>query len=166
MSMVLLQFVNCDPGFFYQVFDPEQPLGLPVASNLYNYHVPSPSLHYNPYLPQVAVTYTLKGCTNNLGIEVPCYLGPTIMPLVGENPEKETVEIEDVVNFEDAIDPEIVQDTPIEKGAVIEARRKRDADPYYLGYGLTSHYGYYPYTYGYGYRFGCRNYLGVLVPCA
>ena len=163
MSMVLLQFVDCDPAFFYQVFDPEQPLGLPVASNLYNYHVPAPSLYYTPHLAHVAVPYAMKGCTNNVGIALPCYLGPTITPLVGENPQKETVEIEDAVNFEDAIDQEIMQ---LRKGAVIEARRKRDADPYYLGYGLTGHYGYYPYTYGYGYRFGCRNYLGVLVPCA
>ena len=163
MSMVLLQFVDCDPAFFYQVFDPEQPLGLPVASNLYNYHVPAPYLYHTPHLAHVAVRYAMKGCTNNIGIAVPCYLGPTIMPLVGENPQKETVEIEDAVNFEDAIDQEIIQ---LRKGAVIEARRKRDADPYYLGYGLTGHYGYYPYTYGYGYRFGCRNYLGVLVPCA
>ena len=161
--MVLLQFVDCDPAFFYQVFDPEQPFGLPVASNLYNYHVPAPSLYYTPHLAHVAVPYAMKGCTNNVGIAVPCYLGPTITPLVGENPQKETVEIEDAVNFEDAIDQEIIQSR---KGAVIEARRKRDADPYYLGYGLTGHYGYYPYTYGYGYRFGCRNYLGVLVPCA
>ena len=166
MSMVLLQFVNSDPGFFYQVFDPEQPLGLPVARNLFNHHVPAPSIYYTPHLSHAAVPYAMKGCTNNLGIAVPCYLGPTIMPLVGENPQKEKVGIEDAVNFEDAIDQEIVQDTAIEKGAVIEARRKRDADPYYLGYGLTGYYGYYPYTYSYGYRYGCRNYLGVLVPCA
>ena len=168
MSTMFFQIANCEPGFFYQVVDPTQPLGLPVINNLYNYHVPAPSLYYNPALLHASVPYTLKGCTNNIGVAVPCNIGgiPTVIPAVEENSPKETIAIEDAVNFEDQMESDIVQVAPIEQGAVIEARRKRDADPYYFGYGLRGYHGYSPYAYMYNYGYGCQNHLGQLVPCA
>ena len=162
-SMACLKLAKCDPGFFYQVFDPEQPSGLPLPTNVYNYQFAAPSLYYNPALLHAAVPYTLKGCTNNLGLPVPCNIGgiPTIFPVAESADAPEPAVVEDPV----MVDEPISSEDTVEKAAVIEARRKRDADPYYLGYGLA---GYHPYSYGYGYGYygGCRNYLGVLVPCA
>ena len=163
-SMANQDFVQCDPGFFYQVFDPEQPLGLPLHSNLLNYYAAAPSHYYNP--APLHVPYAIKGCTNNLGLPVPCNLADasTIVPIVPETAAPETLATENTDTVVEAISSEKTAVT----SAVIEARRKRDAEPnpYYLGYGLAGYYGYYPYAYSHGFGYGCRNYLGVLVPCA
>ena len=175
---------KANPGFFYHVTDPEQPLTTTYTlPHAYGFA----PVAYNAF---PLVHHYLSPCKNYLGLPVPCNLGGASVVVPAAAPPAAVEE------------PEVMAE---DKGTIIDARRKReaesdanaeaDADPdpesYYLGYGYHGYGGYgyggyYPYGYGYGYgghypyhrysyahphlyhgyRVGCTNYLGYAVPCA
>jgi hypothetical protein len=142
-------------GFFYHVTDPEQPL---TTTYPYPYFYNVAPITYNA-VP--AVQPYVSGCTNYLGLTVPCYIGgaPVALSAVPEV----------VAEADQGADPELAgedvnirQDVP----AIVEARKKRNAEAIN---GDGGQYPYPPYLHPLRYHTyggGCRNYLGSLVPCA
>merc|ERR1719334_1678118 len=121
----------------------------------------TPVTYTAPVVTQHAplVYTTAAGCTNHLGVVVPCAHGGHIIttlaaaaPAAAEAPAVEEAE---------------------RKKRDAEAEPEAEADPEADPWLLYGHHGLYGGYYGYGYHHpvayhlaGCRNYLGALVPCA
>merc|ERR1711872_300800 len=143
-------------------------------------HIANPYIGHTFTVPHAIPTISYSGCRNVHGALVPCALPTPLITAVGAPALVETeVPAEAAPEESGEAAPEAAADASAETA---EERRKRsaeaeaDADPYLLyGYGGHLSYGLHgfgypyhglPYAHGIYAHTGCKNYLGVTVPCA